>query len=68
MAVYRIILRWTTEKGWEASRGKKRMWETRTHFIVADLITRGDKTQWFTNHERFTNMQEALHYMRLGKR
>ena len=64
---YKYELYWSENSGWHSSFGNKRLWENRTGFVVADLVE-VNRVEQYQNHEKFDNMQDALDFMRTGKR
>jgi len=58
---------WSDYSGWHFSFGKKRMWQNCGNYVVAELIVI-DKVEQLQNHEVFDKMDDALDYMRTGKR
>lgn len=73
---YRYEAEWSEADGWYFSFGDRKLWQTGKDYIVADLIHEDhinlhdcdDKGDSYRNHEKFTDLAEALEYMRTGKR
>ena len=66
MAVdYKYDCSWSQHDGWHFSFGTKRLWQDRNKFIVADLIE-VDSIEQYQNHKHFTDLEDALQYMRLS--
>ena len=59
---------WNNVDGWHFSYKTKRLWEIKTGYVVADLIEKEGGNKRFESHERFTDLADALDYMRTGKR
>lgn len=60
---------WSDQSGWHFSFGKMRMWQNCSDYIVAEVrIEKGWEGERYSDHEKFDNMDDALDYMRTGKR
>jgi len=62
---YKYECSWSQQDGWYFSFGNKKMWQNVDKFIVAEL---DEKRNMYCNHEQFDDLEDALTYMRLGKR
>jgi hypothetical protein len=73
---YKYEAEWNGVDGWHFYFGTKQLWEIKTGYMVADLLPNdvisGDDCnssgESYQNHEEFTDLSEALEYMRTGKR
>lgn len=64
---YKFEAYWSDQSGWHFSFGNKRMWEIETGFMVGELVEI-NRVEMYQHLEEFDNMQDALDYMRTGKR
>ncbi len=64
---YKYEAYWSDHSGWHFTFGNKRAWQSGDDFMVAELVEKDDREE-YANHEKFDNMQDALDYMRTGKR
>jgi hypothetical protein len=74
---YKYECSWSPHDGWHFSLGKKRLWEASTGYIVAEIHTwreysedklkPGQKHEGYRNHEHFTELEDALNFMRTGE-
>jgi len=64
---YQFECYWSQNDGWHFSFGTKKLWQSKGVYIVADLIMDNICAK-YQNQEKFTELQEAIDYMRTGKR
>jgi len=64
---YKYDAVWNGHDGWHFSFGTKQLWEIQRGYMVADLKEKDGREQ-YQNHEEFTDLSEALKFMRTGKR
>ena len=64
---YKYEAYWSQQWGWRFSFGKMRMWQHRDDYIVAES-REAKEGERFSKHEKFDKMDDALTYMRTGKR
>lgn len=64
---YKFEAEWNGHDGWHFCFGTKHLWEIRNGYMVADLKEKDGREQ-YQNHEEFTDLSEALEYMRTNKR
>ncbi len=67
MVSYKYDCSWRDNDGWHFSFGDKRLWQASKGYIVADLDESLEVGE-YKNHEHFTDLDDALTFMRTGKK